>query len=122
MLRSSNPILSKQDAFTPAAPQQYGQNPYGQQSPYAPQQPGYGQPPVGTDARMTFDDVITKTALVMGVLVVSAAIRGPGAAQANAAAIDAAVRAGASRVTAGRAARPSSTARPARHAGRRSPT
>ncbi len=33
MLRSSNPILSKQDAFTPAAPQQ-GQNPYAQQ-PYA---------------------------------------------------------------------------------------
>ena len=32
MLRSSNPILSKQDAFTPAAPQQYGQNPYAQQS------------------------------------------------------------------------------------------
>ena len=26
MLRSSNPILSKQDAFTPAAPQ-YNQNP-----------------------------------------------------------------------------------------------
>jgi uncharacterized YccA/Bax inhibitor family protein len=74
MLRSSNPILSKQDAFTPAAPQQYGQNPYGQQSPYAPQQPGYGQPPVGTDARMTFDDVITKTVLVMGVLAISAAL------------------------------------------------
>ena len=30
MLRSSNPILSKQDAFTPAAPQQYNQNPYNQ--------------------------------------------------------------------------------------------
>ena len=29
MLRSSNPILSKQDAFTPAATQ-YGQNQYGQ--------------------------------------------------------------------------------------------
>ena len=68
MLRSSNPILSKQDAFTPAAPQQYGQNPYGQQSPYAPQQPGYGQPPVGTDARMTFDDVIVKTLLCLGVV------------------------------------------------------
>ena len=76
MLRSSNPILSKQDAFTPAAPQQ-GQNPYAQQpyaqAPYG-QQPGYGQPPVSAEPRMTFDDVITKTAVVMGVLVVSAAL------------------------------------------------
>jgi len=76
MLRSSNPILSKQDAFTPAAPQQ-GQNPYAQQpyaqNPYG-QQPGYGQPPISTEPRMTFDDVITKTALVMGLLVVSAAL------------------------------------------------
>jgi uncharacterized YccA/Bax inhibitor family protein len=82
MLRSSNPILSKQDAFTPAAPQQQGQNPYAQnpyaQAPYghAPygQQSGYGQPPVSAEPRMTFDDVITKTAVVMGVLVVSAAL------------------------------------------------
>ena len=82
MLRSSNPILSKQDAFTPAAPQQQGQNPYAQnpyaqapygQAPYG-QQPGYGQPPVSAEPRMTFDDVITKTAVVMGVLVVSAAL------------------------------------------------
>ena len=76
MLRSSNPILSKQDAFTPAAPQQ-GQNPYAQQpyaqAPYG-QQPRYGQPPVSAEPRMTFDDVITKTAVVMGVLVVSAAL------------------------------------------------
>jgi uncharacterized YccA/Bax inhibitor family protein len=75
MLRSSNPILSKQDAFTPAAPQQgqpYVQNPYAQ-NPYA-QQSGYGQPPVSTEPRMTFDDVITKTAVVMGVLVISAAL------------------------------------------------
>ena len=43
MLRSSNPILSKKDAFTPAAPQ-YGQ-PYGQQ-PYQgyPGQGGFGGP------------------------------------------------------------------------------
>lgn len=76
MLRSSNPILSKQDAFTPAAPQQ-GQNPYAQQpyaqAPYG-QQVGYGQAPVSAEPRMTFDDVITKTAVVMGVLVVSAAL------------------------------------------------
>ena len=76
MLRSSNPILSKQDAFTPAAPQQ-GQNPYAQQpygqDPYG-QQAGYGQPPVNAEPRMTFDDVITKTAVVMGLLVVTAAL------------------------------------------------
>jgi uncharacterized YccA/Bax inhibitor family protein len=79
MLRSSNPILSKQDAFTPAAPQygqqQPGQNPYAQQQGHAPYgQAPYGQAPVSTEPRMTFDDVITKTAIVMGVLVVSAAL------------------------------------------------
>ena len=39
MLRSSNPILSKQDAFTPAAPQQYNQNPYGSRQPATPSTP-----------------------------------------------------------------------------------
>lgn len=77
MLRSSNPILSKQDAFTPAAPQQgqYGQAPYAQ-DPYGqnPYQQGYGQAPVDVEPRMTFDDVITKTAVVMGLLVISAAV------------------------------------------------
>lgn len=73
MLRSSNPILSKQDAFTPAAPkQQNGQSLYAQQhNPYA-QQPGYA--PADVEPRMTFDDVITKTAVVMGLLVISAAV------------------------------------------------
>jgi uncharacterized YccA/Bax inhibitor family protein len=65
MLRSSNPILSKQDAFTPAAPQ-YGQNQYGR-SPYNQYPPeAYGQPaPVqqAPEGLMTFDDVITKTAV-----------------------------------------------------------
>jgi uncharacterized YccA/Bax inhibitor family protein len=89
MLRSSNPILSKKDAFTPAAPQ-YGQGQYGQGQtgfqPYPPQgypqqggpQDPYGQPPVtahgGPEARMTFDDVVTKTAVVMAVLIATAAI------------------------------------------------
>ncbi len=68
MLRSSNPILSKRDAFTPAAPQ-YGQNPY--QDPYG---SGPGSTPTRTsDDRMTFDDVVTKTAVTMGVLVLAAA-------------------------------------------------
>ena len=80
MLRSSNPILSKKDAFTPAAPQ-YGQ-PYGQQ-PYQgyPGQGGFGGPqdpranaPQTVQGRMTLDDVITKTAVTMAVLVVAAAL------------------------------------------------
>ena len=68
MLRSSNPVLSRQDAFTPAAPQ-YGQSPYG----YHPQYPGQG-PVQTTEGRMTFDDVVTKTAITMAVLVVTAAL------------------------------------------------
>jgi len=85
MLRSSNPILSKKDAFTPTAPgygQSYGQAPWGQ-NPY--QQPGYqgfpqgpGQQYTPQDDRaqglMTFDDVVTKTAVVMAVLVAAAAV------------------------------------------------
>ena len=72
MLRSSNPVLSRQDAFTPAAPQ-YGQSQY-QQSPYGyPQYPG--QAPVqAPEGRMTFDDVVTKTAITMAVLILSAAV------------------------------------------------
>ena len=80
MLRSSNPILSKKDAFTPAAPQ-YGQA-YGQQ-PYQsyPGQSGFGGPqdpranaPQTVQGRMTLDDVITKTAVTIAVLVLSAAL------------------------------------------------
>jgi len=81
MLRSSNPILSKKDAFTPAAP--YGQSPYGQSSfqPYPAQgyqQPGSVQDPRQSagapEARMTMDDVVTKTAVVMAVLIATAAL------------------------------------------------
>ena len=80
MLRSSNPILSKKDAFTPAAPQYgspyspggYGQSPHGyHQVP----ETGYRQPPVDSGARMTFDDVVTKTAITMAVLVVDGRTR-----------------------------------------------
>jgi uncharacterized YccA/Bax inhibitor family protein len=86
MLRSSNPILSKKDAFTPAAPQ-YGQAPYGQAGfqPYPTQgyqQPGYPQDPTGSalpptvapEGRMTLDDVITKTAVTMAILIATAAV------------------------------------------------
>jgi uncharacterized YccA/Bax inhibitor family protein len=75
MLRSSNPILSKKDAFTPAAPQ------YGQQYQGYPTQGGFGGPqdPYSNGSptvqgRMTLDDVITKTAVTIGVLVVAAAL------------------------------------------------
>jgi uncharacterized YccA/Bax inhibitor family protein len=76
MLRSSNPILSRQDAFTPAAPQ-YNQNPYNQpQAGYGQYPaPGYPQAPVEpAEGRMTFDDVVTKTAATMGILVITAAL------------------------------------------------
>jgi len=76
MLRSSNPILSKKDAFTPAAPQ------YGQQYQGYPTQTGFGggpqdpysNAPQTIQGRMTLDDVITKTAATIAVLVVSAAL------------------------------------------------
>ena len=71
MLRSSNPILSKQDAFTPAAPQ-YGQNQYSQ-SPYGYQQVPAPAPAQAPEGLMTFDDVVTKTAITMAVLVLTAA-------------------------------------------------
>ncbi len=86
MLRSSNPILSKKDAFTPAAPQ-YGQAQYGQAGfqPYPAQgyqQPGYPQDPTGPalrptaepEGRMTLDDVVTKTAVTMAILFATAAL------------------------------------------------
>jgi uncharacterized YccA/Bax inhibitor family protein len=74
MLRSSNPILSRQDAFTPAAPQ-YNQNPYGQPQAGYPQYPGQPQAPVqAPEGRMTLDDVVTKTAVTMGVLMIAAAL------------------------------------------------
>ncbi|SDS27242.1 Bax inhibitor-1/YccA family protein [Microlunatus soli] len=97
MLRSSNPILSRKDAFTPAAPQggQYGQGQYGQgqygQAQYGqpqygqgqadPFQQGYAQPDqrqgypgqvTPSGGRMTFDDVVTKTVITMAVLVAAA--------------------------------------------------
>jgi len=97
MLRSSNPVLSRQDAFTPGqyAGQPYqqpagpnsvypGQAPQGYQQPgyqpgYEPQ--GYGVPPQQqgpiqqqpAEGRMTIDDVITKTAILLGILIISAA-------------------------------------------------
>ena len=79
MLRSSNPILSKQDAFTPAAPQRgnggYGAEPYGYQGYQGlPSGPAPYAPVEAPEGRMTFDDVVTKTAITMAILIVSAAL------------------------------------------------
>jgi len=109
-MRSSNPVLSRPDAFTPQQqnqpgysqagypqqpgypqagyPQQPGypqggyQQPQGQQGPY--QQGGYQPPapgqqypaqaPAQPGGLMTIDDVITKSAITMGTLIVTATI------------------------------------------------
>jgi len=78
MLRSSNPILSKEDAFTPAA-RQYGNSgadPYGYQGYQGyPSGPAPYAPPVqAPEGRMTFDDVVTKTAVTMAILILTAAL------------------------------------------------
>ncbi len=88
-MRSSNPVLSRPDAFTPQQqPAQGGfQQPYGYQQPgqQFPQQgypqQGYQQPgqyapqqPVQTGGVMTIDDVITKSAITLGTVIGVAAL------------------------------------------------
>lgn len=74
----ANPIIGRPDAFTRGAAPQYPQpgygydqyqQPYGQhpQQPYAPY-----EPPVRTGGVMTLDDVIAKTAITLGVVLVVA--------------------------------------------------
>ena len=84
-MRSTNPVFSRSEPFaaqrtTQQAPDAYGQptNPYagyGQQ-PYG--RPGLNQPSYAPQQTagglMTIDDVITKTAITLGVLVVTAAL------------------------------------------------
>ena len=83
-MRSSNPVLSRPDAFTPQQqPAQGGfQQPYGYQQPgqHFPQQ-GYQQPgqyapqqPVQAGGVMTIDDVITKSAITLGTVIGVAAL------------------------------------------------
>lgn len=85
MLRSSNPVLSRKDAFTPAGggqsangQAQYGQAGYSTVPAGYPGQPGYpggaSTTPIAAQDRMTFDDVIVKTIGMMVVLVASAAL------------------------------------------------
>ncbi len=82
-MRSSNPVLSRPDAFTPQQQanqyQQYGQPQQGQFGYQQPGQPYPGQPypqdPVpGVQGTMTIDDVITKSAITMGTVIATAAL------------------------------------------------
>lgn len=84
MLRSSNPVLSRKDAFTPAQPerqayngpqnQSYQQYDYGQTAAYGEAVPGATVDSQPGPGRMTLDDVITKTAVLMGVVILTAAL------------------------------------------------
>lgn len=78
-MQSSNPVLNRSSAFAPGQGQAYpGAAPYGQPGPYG--YGGPGQPPQqyqGAPAGsrpMTLDDVIVKTSLTLGVVVVAAAL------------------------------------------------
>nr|BFD84408.1 Bax inhibitor-1/YccA family protein [Streptomyces sp. Xyl84] len=63
------------DPYAPQGGNPYAQNPYAQ-NPYAQQDLQYGAPPQAPSAagRMTMDDVVTRTASTLGVLVVTAAL------------------------------------------------
>ncbi|NIK56993.1 Bax inhibitor-1/YccA family membrane protein [Kribbella shirazensis] len=78
-MQSSNPVLNRSSAFAPGQGQAYpGAAPYGQPSPYG--YGGPGQPPQqyqgapASSRPMTLDDVIVKTAITLGVVVVAAAL------------------------------------------------
>src|SRR3954469_14033495 len=88
-MQSSNPVLNRSSAFAPGHGQAYpGAAPYGQPAPYGQAGPygqpgqygGSGMPPQqyqGAPAAsrpMTMDDVIVKTSLTLGVVVVAAAL------------------------------------------------
>ncbi|TCO48356.1 putative YccA/Bax inhibitor family protein [Kribbella antiqua] len=84
-MQSSNPVLNRSSAFAPGQGQAYpGAAPYGQPGPYGYGQPGqYGGPGgpgqqyqgAPADSRpMTLDDVIVKTSLTLGVVVLTAAL------------------------------------------------
>ena len=76
-MQSTNPIFTRSEQFSHAAPQygqqqQYGQQPYGAPQYGAPAP--YEAPGQPTPGVMTIDDVITKTAITLGALIVAAAI------------------------------------------------
>lgn len=73
-MRSSNPVLSRPDAWQvePAAQNSQYQGYPGQQ--YPGQVPGQGSQEPATTGRMTIDDVITKSAVTMGTLMAVAGL------------------------------------------------
>ncbi|MCL1841131.1 MAG: Bax inhibitor-1/YccA family protein [Propionibacteriaceae bacterium] len=80
----ANPILSRPGTFTPSgygypnyqnpAPgaNGYGQYGYGPQTTYTPT--GYGQPTTARPETMTYDSVVNKAGIMLGLLVISAAL------------------------------------------------
>ena len=69
-MQSTNPIFTRSEQFSHAAPQygqqqQYGQQPYGAPQYGAPAP--YEAPGQPTPGVMTIDDVITKTAIIFGI-------------------------------------------------------
>ena len=85
-MRTNNPVLSRPDAFTPASQQGYPQG-FQPDAYYNPQQQGYapGQPqdtfnrqpamaPQQVEGRMTIEDVITKTAILLLIVVATAGV------------------------------------------------
>ncbi|NJQ02754.1 Bax inhibitor-1/YccA family protein [Streptomyces zingiberis] len=81
-MRSSNPVFSRRgfsrdngyagfNAAPQAGPAVQTGNPYAGTNPYA-QQQGYGAPPQA--ARMTMDDVVMRTGMTLGTVIVGAAI------------------------------------------------
>jgi uncharacterized YccA/Bax inhibitor family protein len=81
-MQSSNPVLNRSSAFSPGHGQAYpGAAPYGQPGPYVqpgqhggyPGQPQYQETRAG-GRPMTLDDVIVKTSLTLGVVVLFAAL------------------------------------------------
>lgn len=65
----ANPVLSRPDAFTPQAQPYVSYEAQGQAGPTTP----YAPPQPVDQGRMTIDDVITKTAITLGILVLTAA-------------------------------------------------
>lgn len=77
-MRTHNPVLSRQDAFTPAqqySPQQQYGGPGAEPQGYGPglQQPQGPQGPQQSHGLMTFEDVVTKTSIMIGLVILSAA-------------------------------------------------
>lgn len=76
MLRSSNPVLARRDAFTPGQQAyQFDDGMPGQRDAQygGPQHSGPVPPTTRDTGRMTIDDVLTKTAVLLGILVLTAA-------------------------------------------------